>query len=329
MNWLASPWLFYGGFPFALVVTVVLYWRFGRDSVTGKTHRQVVAERSKQSFDDIRGNLEYLLRSGYDGGFYVFRFKGKERFIQFRKYIRAKGDYGLELGFPRADWSRVYFPRLVNFCQDNDIPYAIRPGMGDESMEFLYVDVGQDVDAAFRLVCGIVDDVFSIPRSTGYTVEQDAVASMGLLVDNPNLTEAERHQQFHKEFFKQKGIYLSDVKVFMISGVVLLIGGAGLFYALLWGLVWSAAGVTADWGAFESKLGGYELTIRNFQLGSMIAVSSIFLLRSMPAIRRILAVGKDNLTEEEKRKRRQRGLIVRFVVLPLLLSATVASWIHW
>lgn len=329
MNWLTSPWLFYGGFPFALVVTVVLYWRFGRNSVTGKTHRQVIAERSKQSFDDIRENLKYLLRSGYDGGFYVFRFKGKERFIQFRKYIHAKEDYGLELRFPRADWSKVYFPHLVNFCEDNVIPHTIRPGTGDDGVEFLHVDFGQDIDAAFRLVCGIVDEVFDIPRSTGYRVEQDAVASFGLLIDTPSQTPAERHRHFHQELFKQKGIYLTDMPVFVILGTAFLIGGAGLVYALLWWLIWSAAGVTANWGAFEGEMGGYELTIRNFQLVSMIAFSSIFLSRSMPAIRRIVAIGDDKLTEDEKRRRRQRGLIVRLVILPLLLLATVASWVHW
>lgn len=329
MNWLTSPWLFYGGFLFALIMPLVLYWYFGRIPETGKTYHQSVVEGSNPTFDDIRGNLEYLLRGGYNGGFVVFNFKGKERFIRFRKYIRAKGDYGLELSFPRADWSRVYFPRLVNFCGDNAIPYVVHPDTGDDGMEFLRVDVGQDIDAAFRLVGGIVDEVFSIPRDTGYKVEHDAIDQTGALIDSPRQTPWKRQRQFHQEWSNKTGFYMSDVPVFLISGLAFVVGGAGLVYALLWWSVWSAAGVTADWGAFESDIGGYELTIRNFQLVSMIALSSIFLFRQTPALRRLLAVGRDKLTEEEKRKRQRRGSIFRYVIVPLLLSATVASWVRW
>lgn len=329
MSWLTSPWLFYGGFLIALVAPWVLYYYLGRIPGTGKTYHQSVAESSEQSFDDIRGRLDQLLRSGFDQGFVVFKFKGSECFIQFRKYIHAKGDYGLELGFPDADWSRAYFPLVAEYCTRNDIPYTIGPhNVGDE-MEFLHADVGKDTDAAFRLVGDIVEHVFRMPRDTAYKLEWDAIDPTGGLIDSPNQTLGKRERQFRQDFFKRTGFYMSDIPVAVIWLFAFLVGGLGLIYALLWWAVWAALGVNADWGGFEIRIGELELVIRNFQIFGMVMLLSTFLLGRTSAVHRMRANMRDEDREEDRRNRARLRKFIWRAVVPLSLSATVASWIHW
>lgn len=329
MIWLTSPWLFYGGFLFALVAPFILFWYFGRIHETGKTYHQTVAENSRQSFEDIHGQLDQLLRQGFDQGFVIFKFSGGECFIQFRKYVHAKGDYGLELAFPKADWSRDMFPLVAECCEKNDVPYTVSPHNTGDDMEFLHADVGQDTDAAFRLVGGIVDDAFQIPRGTEYTLEWDSVDATGGLIDSPNQTPGKRQRQFSQEYFKKAGFYMSDIPVAIIWVFAFIIGGGGLVYALLWWLIWAAMDVSADWGAFEVRIGGLELAIRNFQLFSMIALLSTVLMDRTPALRRMWPSLLMQRTEEDRRKRSRRQKFIWRVLIPFLLSATVASWIRW
>jgi hypothetical protein len=329
MSWLTSAWLFYGGFLFALVAPFIPYFYFGRIPGTGKTYRQSFAESSKQSFDDIRGRLDQLLRCGFDQGFVIFKFQGSDCFIQFRKYIHAKGDYGLELGFPKADWSRDYFPLVAECCTKNHIPYTIGPHNIGDDMEFLHADVGKDTDAAFRLVGDIVDHAFRISRDTDYTLEWDAIDPTGGLIDSPNQTLGKRQQQFSQEFFEKTGLYMSDIPVVTLWLFAFLVGGVGLIYALFWWLIWAAMGVNADWGAFDVRIGESELAIRNFQLFSAIALLSAFLLGRIAALRRMRTSMRDEHSEECRRKRSRRRAFVWRILIPLLLSATIASWVRW
>jgi hypothetical protein len=325
MNWLTSSWLFYGGYPLALVAPFALTWYFGRIEATGKTHPQSASESAQQSFDDIRDRLEQLLKCGFDQGFVIFQFKDSNRFIQFRKYIHAKGDYGLELAFPKADWSSEHFPLVAECCQQFGVPYSVGDLTLDDGVEFLHADVGQDIDAAFRLVCGIVDDVFRISRDTQYTLEWDAVDVTGGLIDSPDLSPGKRERQYRQEVFEKVGFYPSDIPVALIWLGAYMLGAIGMGYALLWWLIWMAAGVTADWGLYEGRVGGLDFAIRKFQLFSVIAFCGTYLLDRTASMRRM----RRGITKESDRQKWWQGVTIRFVLAPLLLAATVASWIRW
>jgi len=58
--------------------------------------------------------LELLLKRGYDGAFAVFTDHRSERFLQFRKYIQANRQIGLEMHFPRALWSESYYADVLD-----------------------------------------------------------------------------------------------------------------------------------------------------------------------------------------------------------------------
>jgi hypothetical protein len=329
MNWLTSPWLFYGGFPFALAAPFVLTWYFGRAEATGKTYHQSASETVKQTFDDIRGQLEQLLKSGFDQGFVIFQFKDGGRFIQFRKYIHAKGDYGLELAFPKADWSVEFFPLVARCCDRLNISHTVGPHTRGDGLEFLHADLGRDTDMAFRLVCSIVDDVFRISRDTQYTLEWDAVDVTGALIESPGQSPGKRERQYRQEFFKKAGFYMSDIPVAIIWLFAFTLGVIGMAYGLIWWLVWIAASANADWGFIEGHIGGLELAIRNFQLFNVIAFVSTYLLDRTPAFRRIRKSVQANRKEKGTREKWWQGVTIRFVLTPLLLAATAASWIRW
>ena len=57
---------------------------------------------SDYGFDEMPKVIEHTLRYCLNRGFVVITDKNSERFIQFRKYILRKGEYGLELEFPEV-----------------------------------------------------------------------------------------------------------------------------------------------------------------------------------------------------------------------------------
>jgi hypothetical protein len=67
-------------------------------------------ERQWENLDanGIHRGLEMLLKRGYDGGFAIVTEQGIDRFLQFRKYIRAPGDFGIHMHFPRTTWSELF-----------------------------------------------------------------------------------------------------------------------------------------------------------------------------------------------------------------------------
>jgi hypothetical protein len=86
--------------------------------------------------------------------------------VQLAKYIRRKGDIGLELGFPLTTWSEPYFGKLEAYLTDNAIHYKRQPVATPPTTEFLDVDCGTDTQAAFRIAEAILTSIFQIPPTT-------------------------------------------------------------------------------------------------------------------------------------------------------------------
>ncbi len=116
------------------------------------------------NLDSIERPLADLLKRGYDGGllFIDIGLSGR-RFLQLRKYIHAPGDYGIELGFPRASWSRELFPQVEAFCSKSGIKYRIQRNNG---MDFLHVDFGRDLALAYRCIRRMLVDIFGVQERT-------------------------------------------------------------------------------------------------------------------------------------------------------------------
>jgi hypothetical protein len=112
-------------------------------SRTPKVHRVAPGELQKY--------LAILLRRGYDGGFMVIREAQGDRFLQFAKYIRPGGEYGLEFSFPQAPWSAEYHAKVKEHVEGLRLPARRTQMASGEVREFLEVDCGQNLELAEAL----------------------------------------------------------------------------------------------------------------------------------------------------------------------------------
>jgi len=108
----------------------------------------------------IRG----LLRQGYNGGYLLIKVARSNKFLQLDKYIRAPGEYGIELAFPKAEWSLQYFERLLDFCRNHGIEFRISSSSPGDPMEFLCIDFGNDYVRANDIVRKILVSVLDTPK---------------------------------------------------------------------------------------------------------------------------------------------------------------------
>ncbi len=117
----------------------------------------------ERHLDDLLRILGELLRRGFDCGFVVIKIGYSNRFIQFRKYINAPGEYGIQFGFPRARWSQPYFAEVLKVCREIDPACTI---INNGNMDFLYVECEKDVQKAYLCAQRVLTEVFNVTSKT-------------------------------------------------------------------------------------------------------------------------------------------------------------------
>jgi hypothetical protein len=159
----------------AVVIGLLALYGFLRYSARPYTWRVLAT--------DLGPYLDRLLRRGYNGSFVLIEEPGTGRFVQFAKYIKRKGDIGLELGFPRTTWSEPYFRNLQEYLVANDIPFKRQPVATPPTTEYLDVDCGTDTAKAFRIADAILTSMFQTPPSTRLKVRFSHLALYDELID--------------------------------------------------------------------------------------------------------------------------------------------------
>lgn len=132
--------------------------------------------------------IAYLLRSGFRGAWVRLRpaVADTKLAIQFDKYIRGPGDYGIELVFPVLKWSRGLAPQLEAYCRAREMPMRVRPKLSSHAREAIFVDCGQDPELAFELARHIWIEIFGLETSTPHRIERYGLSTDGELVDRPD-----------------------------------------------------------------------------------------------------------------------------------------------
>ena len=102
--------------------------------------------------DKAREVVEWALRHCLDRGMMVVSARGTEHQVLLRKYIRLFGDRGLVFGFPDAQWSRQYIPRLCSELDARSIRFRKANEPYGQVNVVLHVDCGQDLDGVADLV---------------------------------------------------------------------------------------------------------------------------------------------------------------------------------
>jgi hypothetical protein len=115
--------------------------------------------------DSTHRLLQILLNQGEDGFLLFLQRTGGSEFLQFRKYIRARGHPGIELGFPESPWSRMYIESLRGLLDRERINYAVAETGTEPTTAFILVDFGRDVSAAAEFAVTAVSEVYRLPQA--------------------------------------------------------------------------------------------------------------------------------------------------------------------
>lgn len=79
------------------------------------------------TLESLERPIRDLLNRGYNGGFLIISISWSKCFLQLIKYIKAPGDFGIELCFPKAKWSIYLFDKFALYCKvkTSKIKYSI------------------------------------------------------------------------------------------------------------------------------------------------------------------------------------------------------------
>lgn len=128
-----------------------------------------------------------LLRRGLQGGVMLVKPANEageqSRYIQFAKYIRTPGTIGIELAFPLSPWSEAYYPVLREALQARGIYARIERTKRADTLEFLNIDFGADLDKADGVAHLILLDIFQLSPEATVQVTFENVSPKDELVD--------------------------------------------------------------------------------------------------------------------------------------------------
>lgn len=115
--------------------------------------------KRKYELPDLPLFINHLLKAGMNNGYLVITESNTKRFVQLSKYI-DKATFGIELAFPKAEWSLQFYPSFLDLLKKKDIEYTIIEKLDNEDLEFIKIDFRKDSEKAFDLVKDIFIDVF-------------------------------------------------------------------------------------------------------------------------------------------------------------------------
>jgi hypothetical protein len=142
-------------------------------------------EYDEQTLAGVKQKADVLLRRGYESGFMIVSDRQSNRFVQFRKYIHRKGEFGLELGFPRAPWSTKYYDRVRQLIEAEGLPLVVQPTNDSPVTEFLLADFGRDTDRLVSVIGRIFHEILAMPSQQTFRIRPKGIAAQDVLVDTP------------------------------------------------------------------------------------------------------------------------------------------------
>lgn len=280
------------GRPISMLEFIILFlWLVpayvlaGVASVIIATAKEPTPWRGKD-FSDVEPWLAILLRRGYQGGHVLLTHGPSGRSLRFRKYIRAKGDYGLEFCIPNTDWATEYWPMIQAFCDETGRHYrVVTEAIGGSSNDVLLVDCEQEMDRAYDLALTIWTKFFDLSTCGWFEREGADISVRDELVDDPDHArlseqEANEHEwnRARKDLRKHAGISCGGI--FYVSGLLILglITVVGLPLATLMSI-----GDRPSWSVDAGSLtvGGSTTSLVFFLLYLLILVALIRFLKQM------------------------------------------------
>ena len=296
-------WLFLG-----YVMSVVVW-------VTVETAADSRSEYS--DLDLVEKWLGPLLRRGYDGGYLRLRHEQSRQFMRFRKYIRGKGDYGLEIQCLGLDWLESAWQRAEVVAEDAGRPHRVellKTSLGNKTG--LIIDCGQDETVAFKIGKSIWAEVFGLSFETPYTAVWGGLSEVDELIDGPDhpptldsLPPSQRLKELDARMRRHGKPSLATVLLTAALTLVGLISAVGFPVAML-----MSRGQGPDW----------HLHIGTISLGGSTASLTflVVLVLSVWGVRRL----RTAKTPKPKKPWEKRLLWLGRAITLALPSAVILAW---
>lgn len=333
MTWLTSIWAFYFGLPaFVLAVLALVYW------IMVKTTSKTPADEQPVG---LQAALERLLTSGHDRGFAAIGFKSSKQTMQVRKYIHAKGDYGLEMSVPFEDWPSSRLQTFRDICSRNGNAYTIDPEAPDDRAQFLQMDFGTDAAAAFQMIDSLGSNVLNLPADNEPFWTLHGIADELGLIDDPSrkppaghdlvwklheiehragLTGVERHRLLERELARH-GERPTDALWSLLWFLAGPMAAIALLYTLPWKLLWLSGVAKPALPAQDLDLFGVPLHLRSFDLVCLALAATAAAMERIPVMRRLHGARRWETRPQVILRR-----VIRGRLLPFILIVTVVLW---
>lgn len=261
--------------------------------------------------------LEVVLRRGYDGGYLHLGHEPSGQFMQFRKYIRGKGDYGLELICLGLDWLESTLHEAQSVAERAGLPHRVEQSMiRNGSRNGVVIDFGQNAAAAYEIGASIWTEVFDLALETPYKAIRGGLSVTDELIDRPDhppplesIPAAERLREFDARLRKSGESSIASILFAAVLVLVVLISGIGFPIAML-----LSRGVAPDW---------------SFQLGTIAlggsTASLAFLVVLILSFWGLVKIKVGKVRKPKKRWERRLLLLGRAIAVGLPF-AVILAW---
>ena len=268
------------------------------------------------SLEELPEVLGFALRSCFNDGFVVIEAEGTELFVQFKKYILRDGTYGLELGFPDAEWSTVFAPKLRQALETAGIAFREQPEQVGLVRSFILVDCQQSIDLANRVTRLCFLEIFGLQEDARFRAQVTDHAPKGQEIDDPDIDEDTIKRESAMSFLAKHGIGKVEISLMSLGAIAVV--GILVCYPLLWLATFGSHGDDATWAA---SMAGFSLTGSNEALALLI----VFCLL-------VFAMDWSWRRLSQRHKMREMTAIdklFRPLAFNLLPIAVVLSWLGW
>ena len=242
------------------------------------------ARRTLANLEDVVA--DFLMR-GFEGATLTVHHRKPDIWVRFRKYIVAKGEFGIELCFSDTLSSTKYFAQLREYCVENNISFEIKAEVQAQSTRFLCVDCGRDASKAHGLAVTLLTGIVCLPENSLYEMEFRRILPISGPVDTPG-----RWRPMIKAFpggYKEKlGVSFLEIVSFFCLYIIQLAGIVGLAYTIV--------APSGNW-----RISDFELFEVSFDLPvtGLIWISVIF-FGALKSFSRIYWASVSNKTEAVK-----------------------------
>ncbi len=115
-----------------------------------------------RTVEQLKRPIEDLLTRGFDGGFLIIDHAKSEKFLQLSKYVVDSKKSGIELGFPKADWSEGFYDDLKEYCLSRNLDFREDIPQGENELFFININFNDDSDLAFRTVKEVLANILRV-----------------------------------------------------------------------------------------------------------------------------------------------------------------------